>query len=300
PAVMGWFRPVVLIPVTALTGLSPDQLEAVIVHELAHIKRLDCFVNLFQIAAETVLFYHPAVWWVSKAVRTERENCCDDIAVSVCGNPGGYARALAIMEGWRATPALVVAANSGSLRSRVGRLLGAETITRSISRGGLAAVGLLCAAGALFATTTVNGIFGPISESGVVEPAALPSPPPAPSVPAIAGAFTVNCSRVVRVAQMEDAAPTVLVAVNEASSLAATPAIAQTPQAASRHESGSDESGSKESYIAGLQAAGLKDLTVDQLIALKVQGVTPEYVREVHGAGFDTSINNLIAMKVQG
>lgn len=320
PAVMGWFRPVVLIPVTALTGLSPEQLEAVIVHELAHIKRLDCFVNLFQIAAETVLFYHPAVWWVSKAVRTERENCCDDIAVSVCGNPGGYARALAIMEGWRAAPALVLAANNGSLRSRVSRLLGAETITRSIPRGGLAAVGLLCAAGALFATTTVNGIFGPITDSSGAEFAALPSPPPAPPVPAIAEAFTANCSRFVRVTRIEDAAPAVLVAVNGTSALAAPPAIAQASQAASSQAAASqatssqaaasqaaarqavsgNESGSKASYIAGLQAAGLKDLTVDQLIALKVQGVTAEYVREMHGAGLDTSINNLIAMKVQG
>src|SRR6266851_5847029 len=62
-AAQGWFRPVVLLPVRALTGLSEAQIEAVIAHELAHIRRLDCFVNLFQIATETLLFYHPAVWW---------------------------------------------------------------------------------------------------------------------------------------------------------------------------------------------------------------------------------------------
>src|SRR3984957_12529258 len=87
PAVVGWFRPVVLLPVSALTGLSVQQLELVIAHELAHVKRLDSFVNLFQIAAETLLFYHPAVWWLSKKIRAERENCCDDAALSVCADP---------------------------------------------------------------------------------------------------------------------------------------------------------------------------------------------------------------------
>ncbi len=137
----------------------PQQLEAVIVHELAHIKRFDCFVNLFQIAVETLLFYHPAVWWVSRSIRTERENCCDDIAIAVCGNVGDYARALTLMETWRATPALVLAANSGSLRSRISRLLGLQTITRSVPGAGLAAIGLLCAAGAVLAGATFNRSF---------------------------------------------------------------------------------------------------------------------------------------------
>ena len=101
PAVIGWFRPIVLLPVTALTGLSADQLEAIIVHELAHIRRYDGLVNLFQIAAETVLFYHPAIWWINRVIRAERENCCDDIAVNMCGDAGSYARALTLMEGLR-------------------------------------------------------------------------------------------------------------------------------------------------------------------------------------------------------
>jgi beta-lactamase regulating signal transducer with metallopeptidase domain len=291
PAVMGWFRPVVLIPVTALTGLSPQQLEAVIAHELAHIKRLDCFVNLFQIAAETVLFYHPAIWWVSNCVRTERENCCDDVAVSVCGNAGDYARALTVMETWRATPALVLAANGASLRSRVGRLLGVEAITRSIPRGGLAAVGVLCAAGALFATTTANRLFTDISDSeaSTVDTQYLPDRPAAPAVPAIAYS-SMSCSRVERRARVEHASM-IAMASNEAH--AGRSEDAQSSQTA-------DNGDSKESYIAGLQAAGLKDLSVDQIVRLKIQDVTPDYIREMRAAGFDTSIDNLISMKVQG
>src|SRR5207245_2728912 len=113
PAVLGWFRPVVLLPVRALTGLTEEQIEAVIAHELAHIRRFDCFVNLFQIATETLLFYHPAVWWVSQRIRAEREHCCDDEAIAICGDAVNYARALTLMEEGRTAPVLVMA-SSGS------------------------------------------------------------------------------------------------------------------------------------------------------------------------------------------
>src|SRR6266850_1917672 len=115
PAVIGWFRPVVLLPLTALTGLSEAQLHAVIAHELAHIKRLDSFVNAFQVVVETLLFYHPAVWWLNKRIRLERENCCDDTAIALCGNAVEYARALTLMEEWRVAPTLAMAANRGPL-----------------------------------------------------------------------------------------------------------------------------------------------------------------------------------------
>src|SRR5260370_9882316 len=106
PAVLGWFRPVVLLPVRALTGLNEDQIDAVIAHELAHIRRFDCFVNLFQIATETLLFYHPAVWWGSQRIRAEREHCCDAEAIAICGDAVNYARALTRMEGWRTGPTM--------------------------------------------------------------------------------------------------------------------------------------------------------------------------------------------------
>ena len=117
PAVVGWFRPVVLLPLSALSGLSAEQLEAVIAHELAHIKRFDAFVNLFQIGVETLLFYHPAVWWVSRSIRDEREHCCDDVAVAVTGNPLDYAKALTLMEEWRSLPDFALAVNGRPLRT---------------------------------------------------------------------------------------------------------------------------------------------------------------------------------------
>jgi len=125
PTVVGWLRPVILLPASALAGLSPDQIEALIAHELAHIRRYDYLVNMFQMLVEILGFYHPAVWWISYTIRVERENCCDDLAVSVCGDKVGYARALASMEEIRVGQGeLVIAANGGSLSRRIRRLIG--------------------------------------------------------------------------------------------------------------------------------------------------------------------------------
>jgi hypothetical protein len=125
PAVIGCLRPVVLVPASAFTGLSPQQLEAVLAHELAHVRRHDYLINLLQAAVETLLFYHPAVWWASRQVRIERESCCDDVALAVCGDRLGYARALATLEGQRAAaPRLALAANGGSLLARIRRIAG--------------------------------------------------------------------------------------------------------------------------------------------------------------------------------
>jgi beta-lactamase regulating signal transducer with metallopeptidase domain len=126
PAVVGWLSPVVLVPVGVLSGLSIAHVEALIAHELAHVKRHDYLVNLLQIGVETLLFYHPAVWYVSRMIREERENCCDDLAVRVCGDRLTYARALTELEALRrgtAAPDFAMTAYRGSLVGRVQRLL---------------------------------------------------------------------------------------------------------------------------------------------------------------------------------
>jgi TonB family protein len=172
PVVIGTLRPVVLIPVSAMAGLSPQALDALILHELAHIRRLDTLTNILLAAAETVLFYHPAVWWVSARVRIERENCCDDLAVSACGDVGLYVEALASLESGRGMPAL--AANGGKLKSRVARLLEAPAKTERVSVGaaaGLALLGLLTVSAAMAAaphprTTAIK----PIMETHTLPP----------------------------------------------------------------------------------------------------------------------------------
>ena len=125
PSVVGWIRPLILLPSATLMGLTPEQLEAVLAHELAHIRRFDYAVNLLQMLVETLLFYHPAVWWVSARMRHERELCCDDLAVESCGNALCYARALTRLERLRLTaPGMAMASTGGPLLYRIQRLMG--------------------------------------------------------------------------------------------------------------------------------------------------------------------------------
>ena len=124
PITFGWLRPVILIPASAVTQLPAELLEALIAHELAHIRRADYLINWLQNAIETVLFYHPAVWWLSRRIRELREFCCDDCVLELTADRGTYARALLQMEEIRTMPEnLALAANGGELRRRIERIL---------------------------------------------------------------------------------------------------------------------------------------------------------------------------------
>jgi beta-lactamase regulating signal transducer with metallopeptidase domain len=276
PAVLGWFRPVVLLPARALTGLSEEQIEAVIAHELAHIRRLDCFVNLFQIGVETLLFYHPAVWWVSRRIRSERENCCDDEAISVCGNAVNYARALTLMEEWRAAPSLMMAANRSPLSRRVVRLLGLDGPAGRLRIAGLAA-GVACLAGALLAGNAFLGVAH----------AALGAGKPA---------------------QQEQGSSVIIVRPTDAPALAkragfraqANKDKEKDKDKGKEQQKASDETNKKESYLDAMEAAGFKNLSADELIAMKIQGVTPGYVKEIHDLGMKPTADEFVGMRVQG
>lgn len=139
PVVIGWMKPVVLLPAAALSGLTLAQVESLLAHELAHVRRHDYLVNILQAAIETLLFYHPAVWWLSKRVRTEREHCCDDLAVSLCDRVV-YVSALTDLAAMSA-PTLALAATDGPLLTRVRRILNGDQPARPAS--GWVAVGAL-------------------------------------------------------------------------------------------------------------------------------------------------------------
>jgi len=173
PVVIGWLRPVVLLPVAALAGLTPEQVEAILAHELAHVRRHDAVVNVCQAAAETLLFYHPAVWWLSSRIRAEREHCCDDIALSVSGDPVGYASALTELESWRVSnPPLAMAATGGSLLSRVTRLLSPPRPARA----GAATTAALAVAFVLAAGTLQYLVARQPAGAPVAPDAAAPAP----------------------------------------------------------------------------------------------------------------------------
>jgi ankyrin repeat protein/beta-lactamase regulating signal transducer with metallopeptidase domain len=123
PTLIGWLQPTILVPIALFTGMTPEQLEAIFAHELAHVRRYDYLANLLQTVIETVLFYHPAIWWISRKVREERENCCDDIVIDVMQNRLVYASALARLEEVR-TPSLALTAAGGPLLQRIRRIAG--------------------------------------------------------------------------------------------------------------------------------------------------------------------------------
>ncbi|MBA3403426.1 MAG: HEAT repeat domain-containing protein, partial [Gemmatimonadaceae bacterium] len=126
PLVVGALRPVIVVPASLVTGLTPLQLDMLLAHELAHVRRHDFVVNLVQTVVETLLFYHPGARWLSERIRDERESCCDDIAVAACGSdPASYTEALLVLEESRTAGfGFAAAATGGSLLRRARRLMG--------------------------------------------------------------------------------------------------------------------------------------------------------------------------------
>jgi len=213
------------------------------------------------------LFYHPAVWWLNKRIRAERENCCDDAALALCGNPAEYARALALMAEWRVAPSFAMAANRGPLASRVARLLGVGEQRNDLRSAGVA-FGVLCLVTAVFAGNTLFGIVRTASAQ-TSNPAPTTAPLPAPP----------NPGRVIVVT-----APRLL------------PQNNAQPEADLQEK----ESSKQPSYIESLKAEGFENLTADQLIGMKVQGITPEYIHAMRSEGLKPDVDELIGMKVQG
>jgi beta-lactamase regulating signal transducer with metallopeptidase domain len=175
PLVVGHWRPVVLLPLGAVAGLTPAYLEAILAHELAHVLRRDYLVNLLQTVAEVLFFYHPAVWFVANCVRTERENCCDDAATAlVGGDPLRLARALTALAEWTQSavvpraPRLAVAAmgKRGALLNRVRRLVtrrpAAPTLAEGIMAGALVLGGLGLLGGSV-------ALAGPLAQSATLD-----------------------------------------------------------------------------------------------------------------------------------
>jgi beta-lactamase regulating signal transducer with metallopeptidase domain len=177
PTVTGALHPFVLVPASALTGLPPEYIRAFLAHELAHVRRFDYAVNLLQRVVEAVLFYHPAIWWVSEQIRVEREMCCDDIAVAAHGDAVAYARALTALESSRRAPAAAVAANGPTLLHRIRRLLGQAITARQLlpGPGAFVAIALVWAVG-IVAVGARDG-----SASTALASATLVSPPIVPS-----------------------------------------------------------------------------------------------------------------------
>lgn len=193
PVMIGFLKPVILLPAAMVSNLSPEQLEAILLHELAHIKRNDYLLNIFQSIVETILFFNPFVWWISKNIRLEREHCCDDLVIAGTVQPLHYAKALVALEEYRLTAnpmAMAAADDKHHLLHRIKRIMEMKTKNLNYSQRVLA---LLIIVVGLVSIAWLNpGNKNEKKEKkqsgfiGVTATDTIPLPPPAPISPSAA------------------------------------------------------------------------------------------------------------------
>lgn len=292
PITVGALRAMVLLPVSALTLLGPDELEVVLAHELAHVRRADFFWNLVQTLVETLFFFHPAVWWISGRVRHERELCCDDLALKICPNPVVYASALFHLEEHRSRQMRLAMALDGhqspqTLHMRIARILGESMpLNRSRSLRPFSAA-------AVFAALIVLMLPAPQVIAGL-------TPPPAPKA-SVSAPHPANASVIVTSSQVAMSKP-------HPGTAQSTPRVAPRPMEMAQAQPQSEppatrsagDATTKTTYIDRMKAAGY-DVDLDKYIAMKIQGVTPEYARAMSQLGFGKlSAEDLISCKIQG
>lgn len=281
PITVGVLRAMVLLPLSAITLLGADELEMVLAHELAHVRRADFLCNLAQTLVETLFFFHPAVWWIGNRIRHERELCCDDLALKICPNPVTYATALFRLEEqrarhWRLAMALDGHQTPQTLRLRIARILG-EPIARVGGRP-VQPFSLVVACVALAVSLTAAR---PVVAS--LNPEHLSASKHIASIRAIAAP------------QVKVIKPALATATRLISPDAVPGAIASDPQ-----EKQPEVAPPRVSYIDRMKAAGY-DVDLDKFIAMKIQNVTPEYAQAMAQSGFGKpSADELIACKIQG
>jgi beta-lactamase regulating signal transducer with metallopeptidase domain len=299
PTVIGWLRPIILVPASALTGLSAEQLEALLAHELAHIRRYDYLINLLQTAIETLLFYHPAVWWLSSQIRQEREHCCDDLAVATCGDVLTYARALAELEHLRSVaPQLAVAANGGMLMRRIQRLIGSPARASYRFESWLAGVIALAMVFTILAGAQTR-ILSTDNQNAPKDSLAASS-----STPTVAANDNRQRAQTAEQKSSDKSADSLAqpdAEPNDAEPSSDRAAAAQEATSTLDQTAQDNQSSGSGDFINDLAAAGYTNLKVDDLIALKTHGVTPEFIREMNALfNQKLSVDALTGFRIHG
>jgi len=300
PMVFGVWRTVVLMPLSTVAQLSPEQMEAVLAHELAHVRRWDYLFNLMQTMTECLFFFHPAVWWISRRVREFREVCCDEAAAQTCAEPAIYAAALLQMEEQRLhSPQLAMALNGGggTLLQRVRRVMGENGMEqRQMSGIRIVTAGLALAG--LYAVPHVAH-----SMKMEVPGAKAPVAPIVEVAPRVAAQPKLQVAVVAEPKVSMAAAPVTDVAVDVAPVAAPMPHPEPSPNALGGDASQDVKQGGMQ-YLDAMKAAGYpldlnKDL--DEIIRLRSLGVTPEYAGAMSQAGMGKpTLKELASLKAVG
>jgi hypothetical protein len=308
---MGILRSLIILPASALLALTPEELEAVLAHELEHVRRADYFWNLVQTAVETLFFFHPAVWWLGARVRQQRELCCDDAAVRACADPLLYATALLRLEERRShhlnlAMALDGHRSSSGLRARISRVLGdagGEERSRELPPLPLAAVFGAFVLALLTGPHLFAGLLNPAQSENVPTviisaPSAISLPPPVVSHVASAPVEPVPTPQ--NDLAVETATAPAHAAGQGAGEGVGIGAGASGPANSNQQTTPPNVAAQKTDYIDGMRAAGY-DVDIDKYIAMKIQGITPEYARAMANVGLGKpSAGELIGMKIQG
>jgi beta-lactamase regulating signal transducer with metallopeptidase domain len=312
PMAMGIWRTSVILPLSVAMSLPAEQLEAVLAHELAHIRRWDYFCNLVQTAIECVFFFHPAVWWISRRTRELREMCCDEIAARTCADPGIYAEALLQMEEQRAEHvqlAVALHGRGGALLHRIRRVMGETTMEqRSMSGVRIAAAGLVLA-GLAIAPHVANGLRMEPTEARIVPGVTSMTAgqaKPIPSQMATTDKAMVNARAVRGAHRATQSTPVSALTMpgTPTPMMASIAAPASANPAAHREEIQDAGDAGGQNYLQRMQEAGYaldlnKDL--DTIISLRSVGVTPEYAKAMAQAGLGVpTLKELVSLKAVG
>ncbi|WP_263410871.1 M56 family metallopeptidase [Terriglobus tenax] len=325
PLAMGVWRTAVILPASIATQLTPEEIESVLAHELAHIRRWDYITNLLQTAIESLLFFHPAVWWLSHRTRHLREICCDAVAARTCDDPVIYAQALLRLEEERTQRLrLAVALNNGQtpLLGRVKQILGEgwqmETGMKSGVQAAVAGAVVVCLmltpkmAEGLKQRAQVKPIPSPMMAESIDVPQVMPEPAAAPSTGRSVAASLPAADPMPTPQPEPDPSPLAIASpspvalpapVAVVANVAPVAQVAPIARTAVRTAMMQDAK-SGAAYLQQMKDAGYPldlDKDLDQIIALRSVGVTPEYAKTMSQAGYGTPTpKDLISLKSVG
>jgi len=316
PVALGFLKPVILLPVGMLTHISPDQVESILLHELAHIRRQDYLLNLIQNLVDTLFFFNPAMIWISSLIRVERENCCDDIAIRETRSRRRLIEALVSFHEYEQTAggyALSFAAKENQVVRRVKRIVYKKNHSLNAGERVLLTTGLLILSAAF---VTINSSRADESAKkariSVIPASVTPKPTIAPRILEPVAQPAVSHSQAQSPSQPQPPSPvanTLVKAMPGQDQVApiqdSTP---KTSKPADLFQNASVDKlievrdhGVTAEFVSALQQMGYKDLTLDKAIELRDHGVDAEFIESIRGYGLaHFSLDDAIRLKDHG